>query len=70
MDEFLVRKSVTVLKRSLLGNSSTITKFWWGYYNEATDFHNRKIPEAGPNYICWSLISIDPVYKMDESYYP
>ena len=70
MDEFLVKKSVIVLKRSLLENPSAITKFWWEYHSEATDFHTRKIPEAGPNCICWSAISIDAVYKMDESYHP
>ena len=35
------------------------------YGDEATDFHTREIPEAGSNYICWSVILIDSVLKKD-----
>ena len=38
------------------------------YSDEATDFHERKVPEAGSNYICWSVIFID-VLKNSENYY-
>ena len=40
------------------------------YGDEAPDFHTRKIPEAGCNYICWMVILIDSVLKKDDNYYP
>ena len=36
--------------------------------DETTTFHTR-IPDAACNYICWSVISIDPVLKKDKNYY-
>ena len=30
----------------------------------------KKIPKAGCNYICWSVILTDSVLKKDENYYP
>ena len=39
------------------------------YDDEATDFHGRKIPEAGCNYIYWSVKPISSV-KKDENCYP
>ena len=34
------------------------------------DFYGRKIPEAGSNYIFWSVILTDFVFKKDENYHP
>ena len=31
------------------------------YSEENIDFHTRKIPEAGSNYLCWLVILIDSV---------
>ena len=39
------------------------------YDDGATDFHIRKMHEAGCNHICFLLISIDSVSKKDENYY-
>ena len=39
------------------------------YGDDATDFHIRKMHEAGSNHICFSVISIDSVPKKDENYY-
>ena len=41
-------------------------------YNEKinTNFHNNKIPIAGSQCICLSVILIDSVYRKDKSYYP
>ena len=39
------------------------------YGVEATDFHNRKIPEIATYYICWSVMLINSVLKMNENYY-
>ena len=35
------------------------------YGDEVTDFHSRKIPEAGSEYICWSEVLICSVLKKD-----
>ena len=40
------------------------------YSDEVKDFHTRKIAEAGPNYICWSVILIGFILEKDENYYP
>ena len=40
------------------------------YGDEATVFHARKVPEAGPNYIHWSVVLIDSVLKKAENYFP
>ena len=40
------------------------------YSDEARDVHARKISEAGSNYIFWSVIFINCVYKKDKTYYP
>ena len=37
--------------------------------DEATDIHTRKIPKAGSNYICWSIMLIDSILKNDENCY-
>ena len=39
------------------------------YGDEATDFYSSKIPEAGCNYMCWSVLVIDSALKKDENYY-
>ena len=39
------------------------------YNDEATDFNNRKIPEAGSNNISWSVMFIDSLLKNDKNYY-
>ena len=39
------------------------------YGDDATDFHIRKMHEAGSNHICFLVISIDSVPKKDENYY-
>ena len=39
------------------------------YGDEATDFHSRKIPEIATYYICWSVMLINSVLKMNENYY-
>ena len=36
--------------------------------DETIDFHTRKIPEGGSNYICWSVILINSVLEKDENY--
>ena len=33
------------------------------YGDQATDFHTRKIPKAGSNFIFWSTVLIDSVLK-------
>ena len=40
------------------------------YNDEATDFHIQKIPKSGSNYICWSVILMDSVFKKDENDFP
>ena len=72
----ICRKNMTifgiiVLKENLIANPSTIKKIkikTRSYSDEATDFHERKVPEAGSNYICWSVTFID-VLKNSENYY-
>ena len=39
------------------------------YVDEATDFHSRKIPQAGSIYSCWLVIIIDSVLNKDKNYY-
>ena len=39
------------------------------YGDEATDFHSRKIPEIATYYICWLVMLINSVVKMNENYY-
>ena len=39
------------------------------YHDEAINFHARKIPEAGSNYICWSVILINSGFKKDKNCY-
>ena len=39
------------------------------YSDEATDFHTRKIPEAGSDFIYWPVITFDSVLEKDEKYY-
>ena len=36
---------------------------------EATDFHSRRIREAGFYYICWLIELIDSVLKKDKNCY-
>ena len=47
-------KPVIVLKKNLIVNPSTTFFFLKTKrsYDKATDFHIRKIPKAGSNYIC------------------
>ena len=35
-----------------------------------TNFHNNKIPSAGSQFICLSVILIDSVFKTGKTYYP
>ena len=49
------KRSVIVLKNNFIANPSTIKIF----ENQNKVLHNRKIPEASFNYICWSVILID-----------
>ena len=47
-------KSVIALKNDWIANLSTfffLKTTIWSYGEEVTDFHARKIPEAGSNYI-------------------
>ena len=65
-------KSVIELKKNFLANPSTIkfleTKII-SYGDETTDFHTKKVPEAGSNYICWLVILVDSVLQKDKNYY-
>ena len=38
--------------------------------DEATDFHDREMPEIESNYTCLLVILTDFVLEKDESYYP
>ena len=40
------------------------------YGHEASDFHDKKIPEVGTNYTCSAVKSIDSALKKDENHYP
>ena len=66
-------KSVIALKKNLTANSATIKMFLKSkvrsYGDKTTNFLTIKIPEVGPNYICWWAILIDSVLKKDENYY-
>ena len=35
-----------------------------------TNFHNKKIPKEGPQFICISVILSDSVCRKDKNYYP
>ena len=37
--------------------------------DKAADFHDKEMPKAGSNYICFAVITIDSVLKKDENYY-
>ena len=39
------------------------------YSDEATDFHDKEIPETGSNHICLAAITIDSALKKDDNYY-
>ena len=41
-------------------------------YNEKINayFHNNKIPKEGSQFICLSVILIDPVFRTGKNYYP
>ena len=72
INERLSRKSVTVRKRNFIANPYIIFFFENQircYGDGATDFHIRKMHEAGSNHICFLLISVDSVSKKDENYY-
>ena len=62
-----------ILKKNVILNPSTIKCFkkqksYGG--DETTGFHAIKIPKAGSDHICWSVILIESVLKKDENYYP
>ena len=66
-------KSVIILKKNVILNPSTIKCFKkqkpYGD-DETTGFHAIKIPKAGSDHVCWSVILIESVLKKDENYYP
>ena len=66
-------KLAIVWKKNLIGNPSTIKKFLKAkikfYVVEATDFHDKKIPNVGSNYTCLTVILIDFVLEKEENYY-
>ena len=72
-NERLSRKSVTVIKRNFIANPYIKKNFLKTkircFGDDATDFHIRKMHEAGSNHICFLVISIDSVPKKDENYY-
>ena len=35
-----------------------------------SDFHNNKIPKEASQFICFSVILINSVFRTDKSYYP
>ena len=35
-----------------------------------TNFHYNKIPKGDSQYICFSIILIDPVFRTAKNYYP
>ena len=53
-------KSVIVLKKNMTMNQSVLKKI---FFDNDKDFHSRKIPEPGSNYVCSSVILIDSVLK-------
>ena len=65
-----VIKPVIVLKKNLIVNPSTIFFFLKtkrSYNDKATDFHIRKIPKAGSNYLCLSVMLTDCILKKMET---
>ena len=36
----------------------------------STNFHSNKIPKEDSQYICWSVILINSVFRMGKNYYP
>ena len=52
------------------GSKTAYNKFFFGNQNEASDFHNKKIPKTGSNHTSLAVIMIDSALKKKENYYP
>ena len=39
------------------------------YGDEASDFHDKEIPEMGSNHTCLAVISLDSALKKDKNYF-
>ena len=39
------------------------------YGDEVTDFYDKEIPKVDSNHTCYAVISLDPPFKKDDSYY-
>ena len=66
-------KSALLWNNNLIPNPSIIKNFENQnkiYVDEATDFHDGKMPKGGSNYICLAVILIGLVLKEDGHYYP
>ena len=64
--------SALILTKNLIANLSTIKKIFKTkikcYSDEATDFYNNKIPNAGSDHTYLAVITIDS--HLDDNYYP
>ena len=59
----------TRFNSEILCNNKILRTKIKSFGDEATDFHDKKFPEAGSSYACLAVILIDFVLKKDEKYY-
>ena len=64
-------KLALILKKNLIANMSTIIfeKKKKSQVDEATDFHDKEMPKAGPNHTCLAVIIVGSAVNKDENCY-
>ena len=56
------------IRKEFDSEPKTDVKFYNGKIN--TNFYNNKIPNEDSQFMCLSVISIDPIFRTGKNYYP
>ena len=64
----------TDLGKELYSEPAYNRHFWKpkniSYDDEATDFHDKEVPNVDTNHTCFTVISPESILKIDKNYYP
>ena len=62
-----IRVDIKIELNSKLLYTKTIFHTKAKSYGEVTDFHDKEVPKEDSSYTCSVMISIDSIFKMDET---